>query len=155
MSTVILDTITGKSTATTITIGSTPVVSASANSMTISGEGSAQTSIQQGLAKVWVNYTGITTTATRDSFNVASLTDVGTGKTNVVYTTAMANVNYSGSYYTNANAGTADYNFNNDYVGAFGIGSNGRTTALVQLGAYDAGNIDSSHNDVVIMGDLA
>ena len=52
MSTVILDTITGKSTATTITIGSTPVVSASANSMTIRGEGSAQTSIQQGLAKV-------------------------------------------------------------------------------------------------------
>ena len=51
MSTVILDTITGKSTATTITIGSTPVVSASANSMTIRGEGSAQTSIQQGLAK--------------------------------------------------------------------------------------------------------
>ena len=54
MSTVILDTITGKSTATTITIGSTPVVSASANSMTIRGEGSAQTSIQQGLAKVWI-----------------------------------------------------------------------------------------------------
>jgi hypothetical protein len=51
MSTVVLDTITGKSTATTITIGSTPVVSASANSMTIRGEGSAQTSIQQGLAK--------------------------------------------------------------------------------------------------------
>ena len=39
MSEVILDTITGKSTATTITIGSTPVVSASANSMTIRGEG--------------------------------------------------------------------------------------------------------------------
>jgi hypothetical protein len=53
MSTVVLDTITGKSTATTITIGSTPVVSASANSMTIRGEGTAQTSIQQGLAKAW------------------------------------------------------------------------------------------------------
>ena len=53
MSEIILDTITGKSTATTITIGSTPVVSASANSMTIRGEGSNQTSIQQGLAKAW------------------------------------------------------------------------------------------------------
>ena len=53
MSEIILDTITGKSTATTITIGSTPVVSASANSMTIRGEGSNQTSIQQGLTKVW------------------------------------------------------------------------------------------------------
>ena len=58
MSTVILDTITGKSTATTITIGSTPVVSASANSMTIRGEGSAQTSIQQGLAKSWLTMDG-------------------------------------------------------------------------------------------------
>ena len=56
MSTVVLDTITGKSTATTITIGSTPVVSASANSMTIRGEGSAQTSIQQGLAKAFLSY---------------------------------------------------------------------------------------------------
>ena len=50
MSTIIVDTLTGKSTATTITIGSTPVVSV-ANSLTIRGEGSAQTSIQQGLAK--------------------------------------------------------------------------------------------------------
>ena len=64
MSTVILDTITGKSTATTITIGSTPVVSASANSMTIRGEGSAQTSIQQGLAKYFsrINLTAQTET---------------------------------------------------------------------------------------------
>ena len=53
MSTIVTDTITGKSTATTVTIGSTPVVSASANSMTIRGEGSNQTSIQQGLAKAW------------------------------------------------------------------------------------------------------
>ena len=127
----------------------------SANAITVRGEGSATTSLQQGLAKVWCNYTGITTTATRDSFNVASLTDIGTGKTNVVYTTAMGNVNYSGSYYTNANAGTGDYNFSNDYGGAFGIGPNGRTTALVQLGAFDDAFIDATHNDVVIMGDLA
>ena len=53
MSTLIVDTLTGKSTATTITIGSTPVVSASANSMTIRGEGSNQTSVQQGVAKFW------------------------------------------------------------------------------------------------------
>ena len=81
MSTLIVDTLTGKSTATTITIGSTPVVSASANSMTIRGEGSAQTSIQQGLSKAFVNFTSVTTTATRDSFNISSLTDVSTGKT--------------------------------------------------------------------------
>ena len=79
MSTVILDTITGKSTATTITIGSTPVVSASANSMTIRGEGSAQTSIQQGLAKAWCHIDGDGTASILDSFNGSSMTDNGTG----------------------------------------------------------------------------
>jgi len=72
MSEVILDTITGKSTATTITIGSTPVVSASANSMTIRGEGSNQTSIQQGLAKSWCVFDGTGTIASADSFNFSS-----------------------------------------------------------------------------------
>ena len=55
MSTLVTNTITGLSTAANITIGSTPVVSASANSLTIRGEGSAQTSVQQGLAKVLVD----------------------------------------------------------------------------------------------------
>ena len=75
MSTVILDTITGKSTATTITIGSTPVVSASANSMTIRGEGSNQTSIQQGLCKGFCVFAGNAFTTTLDSFNMSGGTD--------------------------------------------------------------------------------
>jgi len=93
MSTVILDTITGKSTATTITIGSTPVVSASANSMTIRGEGSAQTSIQQGLNKFWANVVA-NGTSVSDSFNQGSFTDSGTGIGVCNYTTNMANANY-------------------------------------------------------------
>ena len=79
MSEVILDTITGKSTATTITIGSTPVVSSSANSMTIRGEGTAQTSIQQGLAKAWVNLDGSGTISALASFNISSVSDTDTG----------------------------------------------------------------------------
>ena len=94
MSTVILDTITGKSTATTITIGSTPVVSASANSMTIRGEGSNQTSIQQGLIKQWVRTSGPAVTVA-DSFNTASVTDSGTGLYAPQFTTNMGNTNYA------------------------------------------------------------
>ena len=93
MSTVILDTITGKSTATTITIGSTPVVSASANSMTIRGEGSAQTSIQQGLAKMWF-YKVTDGSSLADSFNASSVTDTGTGDFSVVFSTNMNNASY-------------------------------------------------------------
>ena len=97
MSEVILDTITGKSTATTITIGSTPVVSASANSMTIRGEGSNQTSIQQGLSKMFCNFDGTASGATvRDSFNVSSTDDDGTGDYGINYTNNMGNTNYAG-----------------------------------------------------------
>ena len=95
MSTVVLDTITGKSTATTITIGSTPVVSASANSMTIRGEGSAQTSIQQGLAKAWIKFNGTSTIAINDSFNITSITDNGTGDYDITIANDMGNANYS------------------------------------------------------------
>jgi hypothetical protein len=107
MSTVVLDTITGKSTSTTITIGSTPVVSASANSMTIRGEGSAQTSIQQGLSKAWANVSGVNTTV-NDSFNVASSTDVSTGKKDIGFTNNMSNALYSTVAMVFFNTGTGN-----------------------------------------------
>jgi len=93
MSTIIVDTLTGKSTATTITIGSTPVVSASANSLTIRGEGSAQTSIQQGLAKQWSRCQDAAMTV-KDSFNTSSVTDSATGKGAPQFTSAMNDANY-------------------------------------------------------------
>ena len=105
MSEIILDTITGKSTATTVTIGSTPVVSASANSMTIRGEGSNQTSIQQGLIKGWIRFDGTGTIAIDDSFNYASITDNGSGDYTTTLSTAMGNVNYSPT------AGAGDRNY--------------------------------------------
>ena len=89
MSTLVVDTLTGKSTATTLTIGSTPVVSASANSLTIRGEGSDQTSVQQGLCKAFVVY-GEDTAIDAGSHNMASLTDVGTGITDHNFTTNFA-----------------------------------------------------------------
>ena len=97
MSTIVTDTITGKSTATTVTIGSTPVVSASANSMTIRGEGSNQTSIQQGLAKNWcsTNHNETGTHTINDSFNTSSVADGGVGKTTNTYTTNFSSASYS------------------------------------------------------------
>lgn len=94
MSTLVTNTITGLSTAANITIGSTPVVSASANSLTIRGEGSAQTSIQQGLTKCWGNVVG-NGTAISDSFNLTSLTDNATGSFTKTIANDMASINYS------------------------------------------------------------
>jgi len=109
MSEIILDTITGKSTATTITIGSTPVVSSSANSMTIRGEGTAQTSIQQGLAKAWVNIDGTGTVSFRDSFNTSNLTDDGSGLYTTSFSNDFGNVNYSFTYCGGESAAETTY----------------------------------------------
>ena len=95
MSTLVTNTITGLSTAANITIGSTPVVSASANSLTIRGEGSNQTSVQQGLAKCWIDYTTASSFVINDSFNVASITDQGAGDATINISTDMASANYS------------------------------------------------------------
>jgi hypothetical protein len=155
MSTVILDTITGKSTATTITIGSTPVVSASANSMTIRGEGSAQTSIQQGLAKSWVNFNGTGTIAARDSLNVGSLTDNGTGDYTVNLTNNMNNDDYAVSW----NAGLKSVTWGLPiFIGLSGAGNNDCfSTSKYRFGSSNPadGLEDNNMCNAISLGDLA
>jgi len=55
----------------------------------------ATTFVTNGSAKCWVNFNGSGTIATRDSLNVASLTDNGTGDYYVNLTNAMGNAGYS------------------------------------------------------------
>jgi len=50
---------------------------------------------QARIAKAWVNFTGTGTVAIKDSYNISSLTDNGTGYYTVSFSTAMSN-----SYYT-------------------------------------------------------
>tara|TARA_R100000697_G_scaffold117668_1_gene139489 strand:+ start:339 stop:761 length:423 start_codon:yes stop_codon:yes gene_type:complete len=67
-----------------------------AGSIDVTGEGnSTTTNLQQGLAKAWVNFNGTGTIATRDSYNVSSLNDDGTGLYDVVLTSNMVNNDYS------------------------------------------------------------
>jgi len=68
----------------------------SAGDITVTSEGEAATqSLQQGLAKSWVNFNGSGTIAARNSLNHSSLTDNGIGN----YTTTHAN-NFSSASYT-------------------------------------------------------
>jgi len=154
MSTIKVDTYLTRGGASEIAIDKLKGVTAAGSMLVVAEGGTNTTNLQQGLAKSWVNFTGVTTTAARDSFNIASFTDTGAGATNIVYTSAMANNDYTGSYYTNASAGTGVHDFNNAYTGAFGI-NEFRTTALITVIAYAAAVIDSSQNDVTIVGDLA
>ena len=64
MSTLVIDTIQGKTTA---------------GSVNVRGEGSNNTNLQQGLAKTWIQFDGTGTVAITDSFNYASIADEGTG----------------------------------------------------------------------------
>lgn len=51
--------------------------------------------VVNGSAKAWVNFDGRGTIAARDSLNLSSLTDNGTGQYQVDYTNSFTNVGYS------------------------------------------------------------
>ena len=74
MSTILVNTLTGTSTA---------------GSIAVTGEGnSTTTNLQQGLAKVWCKWNASVTVD--DSFNQSSMVDVGTGDYEVVFTNDFA-----------------------------------------------------------------
>ncbi len=149
MSTLSVDTITGKSTSTNLTVGSTPVVSASANSLTIRGEGSNQTSVQQGLCKAWVNMNGTGTIANRDSFNMSSSPqDNAAGDYTLIMTTAMGNVNYAQT----CGAGDVDHGAK---INIAFTDANTTTNMRIRLAAAVSGNGDSSIVTNKVHGDLA
>jgi hypothetical protein len=76
MSTLVIDTIQGKT---------------SANSINVRGEGSNNTNLQQGLIKAWGNFDGSGTVGINDSFNMDALTDNGTGNYTINITNDFAN----------------------------------------------------------------
>ena len=63
------------------------------------------------IAKAWVNFNGTGTVAIRTSYNVSSITDDGTGKYDVNFSTAMSDNDYSvvsdGRYDTGDSAGSS------------------------------------------------
>jgi len=80
--------------------------------------------VVNGSAKAWVNLNGQGSIAIRDSLNVASLTDIGTGQQRANYTSAMSSADYSVSLTANNNIGVnfemhftlADGQINASYV---------------------------------------
>ena len=70
---------------------------ASAGAITVTSEGgSATQSLQQGLAKAWVQYN--TSHVVQDSQNVSSVTDVGTGQGTINVNNSLNNSGYSVNY---------------------------------------------------------
>ena len=73
-----------------------------------SGYGSAATAYG---CRAWVNFNGTGTVAIRDSGNVSSITDNGTGNYTVNFTVAMVDANYSTSYTPSNNASAVTMGF--------------------------------------------
>ena len=111
-----------------------------------------------GIAAGWVNFDGTGTIAARDSFNVSSLTDQGTGAYDVSFTNSMANDDYLTLGYSNCDPVLDDFT-----PSAFtALGSSyspmsGATTSGTSLGAYISGTgyTDAVINFVSTVGDLA
>ena len=106
------------------------------------------TYVINGSAKVWVNFNGTGTIATRDSLNVSSLTDEGTGQYDVSYTSAT---NASDYFYTSLAR-------SNSLVPGVGAISAMKTTRIDNMEYYTASantTIDREIAGIVVLGDLA
>jgi len=115
-----------------------------AGSILVTGEGnSTTTNLQQGLAKAWSHLNVSSgTPAISDSFNIASLTDVGTGNTTNTFTNPMNNDDFSVPSSCDA--------FNISSVESYATTGYGHRTANSSASATDRNNTVSA-----AFGDLA
>lgn len=114
--------------------------------------------VLNGSAKCWVNFTSITTTAVRDSFNVSSLTDQTTGQTEVNFTSSMANTNYKPDGWSNSNSAYNNFSGNAQQgIGTSHSSMNGMLTGSCSYGSYQTGSgyTDSQLIFFSVHGDLA
>ena len=117
-------------------------------SITVQGEGSNTTNLQQGLAKAWANFDESNSTI-RDNLNVTDLTDNGTGYFTVNLTNAMG----SDDYVRIGNAGE-----NADTGGNRVLGLRLPATNSFNINTRNStnGNLsDTQDTCVAIFGDLA
>jgi len=97
--------------------------------------------------RAWVNFDGIGTVSIRDSGNVSSITDNGTGDYTINFTTAMPDANYSAVIYNNASTGTTFGGFANHFLGS----AIEREESNIRVGSRSSSALtDSKIFDVVI-----
>lgn len=95
----------------------------------------SSTNCIQGSAKAWVNFNGVTTTTIRGSYNVSSVTRVGSGNYTINLTNALSDANYA-----ICTGGRQDMTYNDRYCNAYPISSSQFSIYFFgySIGAYDA-----------------
>ena len=101
-----------------------------------------------GSVKMWVNFDGTGTIASRDSFNLSSLADNGTGDYTATFTNAMGNANHAPQGVGQNSASTGLGLMYNPF-------SVTTTNTQMKYVNNDAAARDSAHNHVLTNGDLA
>jgi hypothetical protein len=115
----------------TIPSGATITNSGTANGFGVDTSlGNLSATGENKVCQAWVNFNGTGTLAVRDSFNVSSVTDRGTGYYTVNFTASMANTNYSGT--TNAFIGGATNS-------GRGAGTSSNNVDWAYLNSYETG----------------
>jgi hypothetical protein len=101
---------------------------------------------KQSAAKAWCHFTTVSTTAVNESFNVASLTDTGTGDTNVNLTNAFTSASI-----------VAGFNVGDGSSGDQSFIQSSTTASSIHCFNYNGANavFDSSLCAVSGQGDLA
>tara|TARA_B110000285_G_C14971287_1_gene536705 strand:- start:689 stop:997 length:309 start_codon:yes stop_codon:yes gene_type:complete len=101
------------------------------------------------MAKAWVNINGVGTISIRNSYNVSSITDNGTGRYTANFATALPNTNYigisgGGVYADNAGSGQGRNNMINKMT----------TTHCAISNFNDAGNAyeDTEISSILVFG---
>ena len=110
--------------------------------------------IAQGRAKAWVNFDGtfgsspftLGNNGIRNSFNVSSVTDNGTGNYTVTFATAMPNANY-----VVCMSGATDNNYTR--AGTGGSSSLTASTAQVFIANSNGSSADREYCAISIFGD--
>ncbi len=137
MSTILVNTLTGTSTA---------------GSIAVTGEGnSTTTNLQQGLAKAFVRYDANTSLSVNKSFNVSSVTDNSTGFQTPNFTNAFSDAVYIVTVGVNDVDASASFYVLNPHTyatGSIGLDSWKQTSGTTS-------QIDVNRNHVTVHGDLA
>ena len=123
-----------------------------AGSISVQGEGSATTNMQQGLAKHWLIFNQSSGVVIGDSFNTTSATDAATGRSNVTLTTSLSSGNYSATA-----GGCANLNASNNQHARQGPAQNSLSSNFFQIncGSNTYAQDDWDIVTTKIHGDLA
>tara|TARA_R100000231_G_scaffold36665_1_gene32359 strand:- start:26 stop:445 length:420 start_codon:yes stop_codon:yes gene_type:complete len=126
----------------------------SANAITVRGEGTATTSLQQGLCKAWFVFDQVNSNTLDDSFNIGSMTDRGTGSMYGNFTNNMNSLHYTSVSITSpvASGSMVSNNTNRSVI------ASADTTARNGMNVYGTDNLallDEENVQSNVHGDLA